>query len=127
MDSSILKNLNSDDVGTRLEHAMDLQNVWSTALGLLTTPGYHTGLEKDRADKLEIALTLLQNYMEMGYTGTIYAKEINNLPKPSTVKLCPRCGCDETDTEGDCPAGRWWTVCKRCRLDASKFDNFKTT
>lgn len=126
MDSGILRNLSSDDVGTRLEHAMDLQNVWSTALGILTGPGYHTELEKLKATRLEIALALLQNYMEMGYNATSYAKEINNLPTPITVR-CPRCGCDETETEGDCPAGRWWTVCKRCRLYTDKFDNFTTT
>lgn len=126
MDSSILKNLSGDDVGTRLEHAMDLQNVWSTALGIRTSPGFHTQREKEQAECLEIALALLQNYMEMGYTGTNYAKEINNLPVTAS-KRCPRCGCDETDTEGDCPAGKWWSVCKRCRLDTSKFDNFTNT
>lgn len=43
---------------------------------------------------------------------------------------CPMCGCTETEQEGDCPAGNWWSVCARCRLPVSqwvtKAPEFKT-
>ena len=75
------KVLNADDVGTRLQHMMDLQEQWSTAYGILTRPGYHSKLEEDRAKALETALDLLQHHMEAEYNGTPYARAINDLPK----------------------------------------------
>lgn len=77
------KVLHSDDLGTRLQHMMELQDLWSTAYSVLTRPNlYHTDYEKARALSLEIALDLLQNHMEAEYNLTQYAKEINDLPKP---------------------------------------------
>lgn len=78
------KPLHPDDVGTRLEHMMELQNTWNTVYGMLTRPGYHTALEKERAGQLEIALSLLQHHMEAEYNPTSVAKVINNLPKNPT-------------------------------------------
>jgi hypothetical protein len=77
------KVLHSDDMGTRLSHMMDLQQLWSDVYGILTRPTlFHTELEQARALQLEIALDLLQNHMEAEYNLTQYAKEINDLPKP---------------------------------------------
>ena len=77
------KQLHGDDVGTRLSHMMDLQQLWSDVYGILTRPNlFHTELEQARALQLEIALSLLQNHMEAEYNLTQYAKEINDLPKP---------------------------------------------
>jgi hypothetical protein len=75
------KVLHADDVGTRLQHMMDLQDQWSTAYGILTRPGYHSALEESRAKQLETALDLLQHHMEAEYNGTQYAVTINDLPK----------------------------------------------
>jgi hypothetical protein len=74
--------LSGEDVGTRLEHLMQLQDYWSTCYGILTTPNtFHTSLEKARAVSLEIALDLLQHYIEAGHDTVSLAKEINKLPK----------------------------------------------
>jgi hypothetical protein len=75
------KSLKAEDVGTRLQHMMDLQDQWSTAYGILTRPGYHSKWEEDRTKALETALGLLQHHMEAEYNGTTYARTINDLPK----------------------------------------------
>ena len=79
------KKLNAgDDVGTRLQHMMELQDLWATAYGILTRPDlFHTPLEEERANIIDIALSLLQHHMEAEYNLTSYAKEINNA-KPKT-------------------------------------------
>jgi hypothetical protein len=74
--------LHGDDVGTRLSHMMQLQDLWSTAYSILTRPDlYHTPLEDERAKQLGIALDLLQHHMESEYNLVNYAKTINDLPK----------------------------------------------
>ena len=79
------KVLHGDDVGTRLSHMMELQDLWSTAVGILTRPDlYHTSLEEERAKNISIALDLLQHHLEAEYNLISYAKEINNVPKPNT-------------------------------------------
>ena len=76
------KVLHADDVGTRLEHMMQLQDLWSTSYGILTRDNfYHTGWEYNRAAALGIALDLLQHHMEAEYNLTQYAKEINDVSK----------------------------------------------
>jgi hypothetical protein len=78
------KALHGDDVGTRLQHMMDLQDVWSVVYGILTTDHFHTELEKERAGQLKIALDLLQHHMEAEFNTTNYAKVINEgMPKES--------------------------------------------
>ena len=73
------KVLHGDDVGTRLSHMMELQDLWSTAYMILTRPDlFHTDLEKARAVTLEIALDLLQHHMEAEFNVTQYAKAIND-------------------------------------------------
>ena len=71
------KVLHSDDMGTRLQHMMDLQDLWSTSLGIMTRPGYHSDWEAERVKVLEIALDLLQHHMESEYNLVNYAKAIN--------------------------------------------------
>ena len=76
------KQLHGDDVGTRLSHMMDLQQLWSDVYGILTRPTlFHTELEKARALQLEIALSLLQNHITAEFDETRYARVINDLPK----------------------------------------------
>jgi hypothetical protein len=78
------KLLNAEDVGTRIQHMMDLQELWSTAYAILTRPNiYHTPLEEERAKALHIALDLLQNHLEAEYSETTYARTINELQKRS--------------------------------------------
>ena len=72
--------LGMSDVGTRLEHLADLQDLWGWALGTLTAGTYHTTLEVEQAKELEIALRLLEQHMVIGYSPTTYAQVINNLP-----------------------------------------------
>ena len=73
-----------NDVGTRLEHMMHLQNLWSTAYAILTRPDlFHTELEAERAKALSIALDLLQHHMEAEYNLVNYAKVINDLSEKS--------------------------------------------
>jgi hypothetical protein len=72
------KLLNANDVGTRLEHMMQLQDLWSTAYSILTRPNiWHSDLEIERAMHLQIALDLLQHHMEAEYNETQYARIIN--------------------------------------------------
>jgi len=70
-----------DDIGPRLEHLMDLHNVWSFGLSLLERPGYHTDLEKQHAEMLRVAIKMLNYRLEEEYSPTPYAKVINSLPK----------------------------------------------
>jgi len=75
----------SEDVGTRMEHLMELQDIWSSCYAVLTRPNiHHSDIEKARALSLEIGLDLLQHFMETWYNHLPYAKEINNLPKDAT-------------------------------------------
>jgi hypothetical protein len=67
--------------GTRQEHLMELQKIWSDCLGMLTCKGWHTMQEKERALELEIALEILNKHVEYEFTGVEYARVINNLPK----------------------------------------------
>ena len=72
------KVLHGDDIGTRLSHMMDLQQLWSDVYGILTRPNlFHTELEQVRAMQLEIALNLLQNHLESEYNIVQYARTIN--------------------------------------------------
>lgn len=74
--------LKGEDVGTRISHMMDLQDLWATAYGILTRPNlYHTPLEEERAKQLTVALDLLEHHMEAEYNLVSYAKEINDLNK----------------------------------------------
>jgi hypothetical protein len=77
------KVLHAEDVGTRITHMMELQNTWSTCLGILTCPGYHSPLEEIRAKELETALDLLQHHLEAEYNMVKYAEVINALPQPT--------------------------------------------
>lgn len=71
-----------DDVGTRMEHLMDLHNIWSFGLSLLEKPGwFYTALENDHALLLRAALKMLEYRLEEEYSPTPYAKTINSLPK----------------------------------------------
>lgn len=73
-----------DDVGTRLEHLMQLQEVWSTAFELLTVRGWHSMQEQQQAKELETALRLLSNHMQNDYSELGLARTINDLPKDAT-------------------------------------------
>jgi hypothetical protein len=70
-----------NDVGTRLEHLSDLQELWSTGLDILTRGTYHSEREKAQAEELEIALKLLENHMTKDFNMQPYAREVNELPK----------------------------------------------
>jgi hypothetical protein len=79
------KALHAEDVGTRIQHMMELQEVWSDCYGILTRPNmYHTQLEEERAKQLSIALDLLQHHLESEYSLTRYAKVINEVSNKET-------------------------------------------
>ena len=69
------------DIGTRLDHYMELQDLWSHGLQVLTTKGWHSDKEKQQAQYLAIALELLQQVLECEYSPKNYAIIINTLPK----------------------------------------------
>jgi hypothetical protein len=73
-----------DDVGRRLDHLAQLQDIWGTALALLTTKGWHSAQEKERAKELEIALVLLEHHMLSDYSELGLARTVNDLPKDAT-------------------------------------------
>ena len=76
------KALSHGDVGTRIEHLMELQDFWSTAYSIMTAKNtWPSTIEIERAKQLQTALDLLQNVLEKEYNFTIYAIEINDLPK----------------------------------------------
>lgn len=75
-----LKMYRMADVGTRLQHLAELQELWSFAWEIETL-GYQTEPAKERAYKLEAALMLLEAHMTHDYSPTTYAQVINNLPK----------------------------------------------
>jgi len=76
-----VKTYSMDDVGTRAEHLADVQDIWSTALSILTIGTYHSTDEKRQAQELEVALKLLENHMTYNYDQIVYAKVINALPQ----------------------------------------------
>ena len=39
----------------------------------------------------------------------------------SNWRTCPRCGGHAVIEDGDCPAGRWWWACAKCKLDVSRW------
>jgi len=82
------------DYGTRLDHMMDLQDLWSTAYAMLTTKGWHSIPEKVQARELEVALRLLGNYMTFNYSELGLARTINDLPKAEDIPE------DEEDLNG---------------------------
>lgn len=69
------------DVGTRLQHLADLQELWSFAFGIETAGGFQSEPSIERSKKLEGALLLLEAHMMNDYAPTTYAQVINNLPK----------------------------------------------
>ena len=77
----MVKTYGMQDWGKRLEHMMDLQDLWSGAYAILTGPGWHNPEEERQAKELEIALKLLGHHMQNDFDATQYAKVINDLPK----------------------------------------------
>jgi hypothetical protein len=57
-----MKQRMADDVGTRLQHLMDLQEAWSSAYAILTRPhSWHSPQEELIAEKLRLLWTFLQH------------------------------------------------------------------
>ena len=77
----MIRTYGMSDIGTRLEHLADLQDLWGTALCILTTGTYHNEREIAQAADIEIALKLLENHMANDYNETQYARDFNDLPR----------------------------------------------
>ena len=77
----MIRTYGMSDIGTRLEHLADLQDLWGTALCILTTGTYHNEREIAQAADIEIALKLLEKHMANDYNETQYARDINDLPR----------------------------------------------
>ena len=95
------KKLNAEDVGTRIQHMVELHDLWNTAYGILTRPDlYHTDLEKERAKNLQIAIDFLIHHLEAEFNVTPYAKEINSSgPPPMSIR--PKVDPDDFTTHRD--------------------------
>jgi|SRR6185295_14561665 len=78
---TVLKPFSMEDVGRRIDHLSDLQELWGWGLAALTAGTYHTDSEMAQAKELEIALKLLEQHMLIGFDPTKYAQVINNLPE----------------------------------------------
>ena len=108
-----LRKYSMTDVGTRLEHLADLQELWSFALGIETAGGFQSVPSVERSQKLEAALNLLEAHMMNDYKPTVYAYDINTLPKDAAQIVdkfveCTRCGRENTEEtwkkhNGKCP------------------------
>lgn len=61
----------------RIDYLLDLHDIWSAGLALLTSPGWHNALELDQAKKLEGALELLGYHLTNAYDPSFLAKQIN--------------------------------------------------
>jgi hypothetical protein len=83
-----MKTLRMSDIGTRLDHLMELQELWSIGVAIarkLKDQGsYQAETERKMEEELEIALKLLAAHMQKDFPDTDYAREINNLPKNPT-------------------------------------------
>lgn len=62
-----LKKYSMDDVGTRMEHLSDLQELWSSGVDIMMRGTYHSEREKEQLAKLEAAVHLLENHMMKDY------------------------------------------------------------
>lgn len=73
--------LKAEDSGNRLDHLMELHDLWSWSLAMCLRGTFHTDLEKEQQEKLEVAIEML-NHILMGYqTETVIPQVINSLPK----------------------------------------------
>ena len=83
-----MKTYRGDDVGTRMEHLADLQELWSLSLAHLTATNiWHTAQEEETAERLHTALSLLERHMvNISFDASVYAKVINQLPKAEDIK-----------------------------------------
>jgi hypothetical protein len=83
-----MKILRMSDIGTRLDHLMELQELWGTGVAIarrLKDQGsYQSETERKMEEELETALKLLAAHIQKDFPNTDYAREINNLPKNPT-------------------------------------------
>lgn len=79
-----------DDYGRRLDHLMDLQELWSTGLAIARrakdSESYQSEAEIKTEAELEICLKYLGAHMEKDFleSRTEIARVINELPKDAT-------------------------------------------
>lgn len=78
--------LDMDDVGTRMQHMVELYDIWTEGLACMNNGHYLTVGDKARIEELEHAIKLLTYHMKNGYSDTTYAREINQIPAPEKVE-----------------------------------------
>jgi hypothetical protein len=77
--------LRAEDQGNRLDHLMQLHDLWSWSLAMCLRSTFHTVLEKEQQEKLEHALEML-NHIIMGYqTASTIPQVINSLPREARI------------------------------------------
>ena len=77
----------NDDVGTRMQHILDLYEMWTTGLDVLERFDKNPPMYAERKQQLTSALTLLGYVMERHYNDHAYVVTINELPKnPADIK-----------------------------------------
>lgn len=75
------------DVGTRMEHLMDLQEMWSSGLAamLSSESSHHSEVGQKIVKKIEGALDLLEGYLRGVKDVDYYCKLIDNLPPAEEI------------------------------------------
>jgi hypothetical protein len=69
------------DVGTRQDHLMELYDIWSAGLEILSRGKLTSGEEQQKVE-LEHAIKLLWYYLTIEYDAQPDIKTINELPEP---------------------------------------------
>lgn len=77
----------ADDIGTRLDHLMQLHEIWSWGYAQLTRPNitYRTPGQEDDARKLLTAIEMLNYQLRAFDNPTEIAREINQLPNAKDI------------------------------------------
>lgn len=78
-----MNDLNPNDVGTRLQHHIELFEVWNAALEIVkaSEARFPTKIGQERIKSLTYAVELMQRMMQMDYNERAYSSEINSIKK----------------------------------------------
>lgn len=89
-----------EDVGRRIDHLMDLQRMWSDAVGIIEARSYTSTYEDEQKEKLQAALEMLNAYLGNTWEQWVYGRTINALPKDAKEILDSNLGTNNSDSKG---------------------------
>lgn len=69
---------NLDDVGNRMQHLVDLYDLWMTGLDILERYEQHSPFYKERKSELEAATKLLRFHISKDFKEDAYKNQVNN-------------------------------------------------